>query len=195
MSRVVPGISLTIARSSRSSRLTSDDLPTLGRPTIATAVSGSGALGARLARAGSRAHDLVEQVADAVAVLGGDLDDRLEAEREELDRATRAPARSSVLLTARSPARRALRTRCGNLLVARHEPLAPVDDEAPRRRRDVERPQPVLDDQFVQRIRSRAEHSAGIDEREAAVAPLGRRRQSCRGSSRRPAPRSTGGCR
>ena len=45
-SRVVPGMSLTRTRSSRSSRFTSDDLPTLGRPTIATAVS-SGALVAR----------------------------------------------------------------------------------------------------------------------------------------------------
>ena len=34
-SRVVPGTSLTIIRSSRSKRLTSDDLPALGRPTIA----------------------------------------------------------------------------------------------------------------------------------------------------------------
>ena len=38
-SRVVPGMSLTISRSSRSSRFTSDDLPTLGRPTMATAIS------------------------------------------------------------------------------------------------------------------------------------------------------------
>ena len=38
-SRVVPGTSETIIRSSRSNRLTSDDLPAFGRPTIATAVS------------------------------------------------------------------------------------------------------------------------------------------------------------
>ncbi len=38
-SRVVPGRSLTRTRSSRRRRLTSDDLPTFGRPTIATATS------------------------------------------------------------------------------------------------------------------------------------------------------------
>ncbi len=47
VSRVVPGMSLTIARSSFSNRLSKDDLPTFGRPTIATRVSrsftGSGA--------------------------------------------------------------------------------------------------------------------------------------------------------
>ena len=38
-SRVVPGMSLTSTRSSRSNRLTSEDLPTFGRPMIATPVS------------------------------------------------------------------------------------------------------------------------------------------------------------
>ena len=38
-SRVVPGTSETIIRSSRKSMLTSDDLPAFGRPTIAIAVS------------------------------------------------------------------------------------------------------------------------------------------------------------
>ena len=38
-SRVVPGMSLTSTRSSLSSRLTSDDLPTFGRPTMATVVA------------------------------------------------------------------------------------------------------------------------------------------------------------
>ncbi len=47
-SRVVPGMSLTITRSSRSSRFTSDDLPTFGRPTIATRRSRSGVCGRRL---------------------------------------------------------------------------------------------------------------------------------------------------
>ena len=79
VSRVVPGVSLTIDRSSWSSRLRSDDFPTLGRPTMATAVS-SGSGRARRRRAGSRCDDLVEQVADAFAVLGRHLDHRLESE-------------------------------------------------------------------------------------------------------------------
>jgi hypothetical protein len=36
--RVVPGISLTIARRSRSNALISDDFPAFGRPRIATAI-------------------------------------------------------------------------------------------------------------------------------------------------------------
>ena len=40
LSRVVPGRLLTIDRSSRSNRLSSDDFPTFGRPTMATATSG-----------------------------------------------------------------------------------------------------------------------------------------------------------
>jgi hypothetical protein len=39
VSLVVPGISLTIDRSSLSRRLRSDDFPVFGRPTMATAVS------------------------------------------------------------------------------------------------------------------------------------------------------------
>ena len=82
-----PGMSLTIDRSSRRSRFSSEDLPTFGRPTMATAVSGSGALiSAVAADRRKRCDDLVKQVADAFAVFGGHLDDGLESEAVELER-------------------------------------------------------------------------------------------------------------
>ncbi len=65
-SRVVPGISLTSIRCSCSNRLTSDDLPAFGRPTIATPISFGGAsraavvlglfLGARPCRSAARSR-------------------------------------------------------------------------------------------------------------------------------------------
>ena len=86
VSRVVPGMSLTIDRSSRSIRFSNDDLPTLGRPTMATAIGSVSAGAPRLAARGQPADHFVEQIAGALAVLGGDLHDRLEAEPIELDR-------------------------------------------------------------------------------------------------------------
>ena len=75
-SRVVPGTSETIIRSSLQSRLTSDDLPALGRPTIATAVSRRSGSEVTRGAFGTCADDGVHQLADAHAVLGADLDDR-----------------------------------------------------------------------------------------------------------------------
>jgi len=59
---VVPGTSLTIIRSSRSNRLTSDDLPALGRPTMAMPTSpakGAGPGGTADSAAGS-AHRILD---------------------------------------------------------------------------------------------------------------------------------------
>ena len=74
-SRVVPAISLTTMRSSLRSRLTSDDLPTLGRPMIATFVS-SGSAGAsdlptarRLTTASSRSPTPVP-CSEAIGITG-----------------------------------------------------------------------------------------------------------------------------
>ena len=68
-------------RSSLSNRLTSDDLPTFGRPTMATRVFDVlRRRGSSRVPSGQRRDDLVEQIPDAVAVFGGNLDDRLEAE-------------------------------------------------------------------------------------------------------------------
>ena len=75
LSRVVPGRSWTTERSSPISRLNSVDLPTLGRPTMAT--EGTGAPARRPARfpatvGGQAGHHLVEQVPGAPAVEGAD---------------------------------------------------------------------------------------------------------------------------
>ena len=154
--------------------MTSDDFPTFGRPTIATATSGSGALGGRLARR-QAGDDLVEQLVDAVAVLGRDLERRLEAHPVELHGA--APAAAVVGLVdgehdGPSKHVKAL----GNLLVARHQPLPRVQDEDD----DVgvvQGLEPVLDDELVERVGGGAKQAAGVDQRERAVLPRRRRRQ------------------
>ena len=65
-SRVVPGTSETITRSRPTSRLRSDDLPTFGRPRIATRIA-SVPIATSLVPGQAR-DDLVEQVAGAVTV-------------------------------------------------------------------------------------------------------------------------------
>ena len=179
VSRVVPGMSLTIDRSSFSNRFSSDDLPTFGRPTIAT--GGLRRFVRRVAgargRAGKPRDDLVQQVADALAVLGGDLDDRLEAELVELDGRVRAPA--VVGLVDRHQDRRLRR-----LAAPRRSPRRPRPAlRAHRRRTQSPRsrwPAGRADDQLVQRIVAGAEHPAGIDQRERRPLPLGRLRNESR---------------
>ena len=82
-SRVVPAISLTIVRGSPAMALKSDDLPALGRPTMATGISAERRFGRLLHAARDGAGDLdqaVEQVADAEAVQGGERQRLAEAE-------------------------------------------------------------------------------------------------------------------
>ena len=192
VSRVVPGMSLTIERSSLSSRLSSDDLPTLGRPTMAIAVSSEVSL-AGLRPVRQRAHDLVEQVAHPLAVLGGDLDDRLEPHLVELEHAS---ARLLVvgLVDGQQYRRRRFPQGGGDLLVTGHEPFAAVHHE----HHDVcrlDRPLPLHDDQLVQRILAGAEHPPGIHQPERRLEPLGRfvdhiaRRAGDRGDDRPPGTR------
>ena len=177
VSRVVPGVSLTIDRSSWSSRLRSDDFPTLGRPTMATAVS-SGSDG-RVPPGRQPLDDLVEQVAHALAVLGRHLDDRLEPELVELDRAAAGPL--VVGLVDRHQDRDGGRSEPrGNLLVPRNEPLASIYNK----NNDVgrfERAPAGQDDELVQRIGAGAEHAARIDQREDNSLPLSRLRDHVAG--------------
>ena len=130
-------------RSSRSRRLTSDDLPALGRPTIAIAVSAarrsrSGVVGRapvrrRSLRSGSVCEaklldDHLEQIADALAVLGADLDDGVEAQPIQLERAGAGAA--VVGLVDREDDRHAGIARgLGDVLVAGDQALAAVDHE------------------------------------------------------------------
>ena len=66
-SRVVPATSLTSMRSSRRMRLTSDDFPTFGRPTIAMRGSGSSAFCSSDFAVGQPLDHFVEEIADAHA--------------------------------------------------------------------------------------------------------------------------------
>ena len=74
--------------------------------------------------------DFVEQFGDARAVLGRDLEHRLEAELKELHRRRLRARLSSVLLMARMTGTPGLPQLAGDLLVAGHQPFAAVDDEA-----------------------------------------------------------------
>ena len=82
-SRVIPASGPVIIRSSPSIRLTSVDLPALGRPTIAS-LSGAAfvvllVLGFDLRRASTMRPQRLEQVDDAFAMLGAERDRLAEA--------------------------------------------------------------------------------------------------------------------
>ena len=84
VSRVVPGTSETITRSSPRSAFRSDDLPTFGRPRIATRIASSPTIA--LVPAGQPRDDVVEQVARPVAVERGERHRVAEPEAVELER-------------------------------------------------------------------------------------------------------------
>ena len=191
-SRVVPGISLTIIRSSRSNRLTSDDLPAFGRPTIATddlgrtgpvivaAAARRAVVVARLParrpvarRAGTRCDDRVEQVADALAVLGRDLEHRVEAELIELERAGLGPL---VVGLVDGEDDRPVRPARTTLAISRSPGTSPSRPSTTRTRRSAvrDRALPAFEHELVQRILAGAEHAAGVDELEARALPLRR---------------------
>ena len=127
-SRVVPGTSETIARSSPSSALSSELLPTFGRPMIASASSPScvafGASG------GKQLDDAVEQVAGAFAV---DRRNRNRLAKAQARRIRRAPTHSAFGdsdLLATSDDRAALATQnLRDVFVERMQAGLRVDDE------------------------------------------------------------------
>ena len=79
-----PASRSTIMRSSRSNRLTSDDLPALGRPTIATETS-TGFSGDTVVVPRQPLDHRIEQIADAVAVFGRDLVHGIEPQLIQLE--------------------------------------------------------------------------------------------------------------
>ena len=174
-SRVVPGVSLTTTRSSLSRRFTSDDLPTFGRPTIATGSLLGHAPRPSAARArpsGEPLDDHVEQIADACRHA-----------RRPPGRVARSPAHRT---RRRAPARACRRvllmaSTTGCPLWRSVEAISSSPGTSPRgrrRRRPAGRPTrrrgcPWLDHELMQRVLARAEHAAGVDEREADTLPLG----------------------
>ena len=125
-SRVVPGTSETITRSSPSSAFRRLDLPTFGRPRIATRIASSPTSCGPLP--GSMRDDRVEQVARAVAVQRRERDRVAEAEPVELERARVLP-RVVDLVREQEHRLAGAAQDLGQLLVARRDPRARVDDE------------------------------------------------------------------
>ncbi len=169
-SRVVPGTSETITRSRPSSAFRSDDLPTFGRPRIATRIASSGSSGRTPPSLLEAIDEIVEQVAGAVAVHRGERDRVAEAEPVELERVRLL--RGVVDLVRQDEhglVREAEDLR--DLLVARRRADARVDDEE----HEV-----GLLDRLARLVRDRARDlgvvrdvdPAGVDHEEAAAVPL-----------------------
>ena len=85
-SRVVPAMGETMARSCPVSAFSSVDLPTLGRPMMATLMAGASSARRLVGIPGEAGGHVVEQRVDADAVLGGNGKDVGDAERVELVR-------------------------------------------------------------------------------------------------------------
>ena len=142
----------------------------MGRPTIATAISSGSASGTALAPGRQTLDHLVEQVPGSQPMLGGNLDDRLEAQAVELGRGIFRPA--IVGLVDGDEHRDVRRTQAvGNLLVGGDEAFPAIHNE----HNEIGRRQsllPLLDDERVQRIGARPEESSGVDERKRRAQPL-----------------------
>ena len=152
--------------------MTSDDFPTFGRPTIAMRGSGSSAFCSSDLLFGQPLDDFVEEIADALPVLRGDLHHRLEPQLVEIERAR---FRALVVgLVDRDDDRAAL---CANRLrdfeIGRHQPLAAVDDEH-EQRRIFERAPAMLEHLLLKRILALAEHAGRVGQQKRHVAPVGR---------------------
>ena len=168
-SRVVPATSVTITRSSPSSRFTSEDLPTFGRPIRASRVACSSSLSAR---SGQALDDQVEQVARAEA-LGGRHRHRV-AEAEPVELAPRAPVwrASSTLLAATITGTPPPRSSLRQLGVAGTQARAGVHHEQ-REVRALERDQRLAPDLLGHLVLAREVHAAGVHQREADSVPVG----------------------
>ncbi len=170
-SRVVPGISETITRSRPSSELRRLDLPTFGRPRIATRIASSGSSGRPCAPCSSSdSRIIVEEVAGAVAVQAGERNRVAEAEPVQVER-ERVLARVVDLVREHEhrPVRLAQDLR--DLLVAGRDPRLRVDDE--------EDEVGLLDglarlvrDRPRERCRIGDVDAAGVDEQEPFRVPL-----------------------
>ena len=169
VSRVVPGMSLTIDRSSRSNRFTQRRLADV-RPADDRDRGLSGFAAAPAAWRCLRGAGRPSRRAGRPRPRRAPRRSRRPARtRGCRTRPTRPRARlSSVLLTAIITGAFTRAERAGDLFVARTPAL-----RVHRRRRQRDPPSAMrspalLDDEFVQRIVARAEHPAGVDERNGA---------------------------
>ena len=167
-SRVVPGCSETITRSSPSSAFSRLDLPTFGRPEDRDA--DRALLDLLRAGAGKHRHDRVEQVAAAVAVYRRDGDRVAEAEPVELER-EHVLARVVDLVREEEHGLVGAAEDRGQLLVAGHHAGPRVGDEED----EVgfgDRGLRLLGDRARQRRRVGDVDAAGVDQQEAVPVPL-----------------------
>jgi hypothetical protein len=166
----VPGTSLTIIRSSRSSR---------GR------YRRRGIRGVRARRRGAGPRqpldDGIQQIADTLAVLCGDLEHRVDPQLMELQHGR--PRTTIVGLVDRKERRLvSLPRHLGDLPITRHQPLTSIYHED-KQIGVAYRAAPAFEHQFVERILAGAEHSAGVGQLEVRSLPLDRLRDDvARGS-------------
>ena len=192
-SRVVPGTSETIVRSAPISALKSDDLPTFGRPRIATRIASSPTRRPRLAAVLEPRDDLVEQVAGAVAVHARERDRVAEPEPVELERERLLRAGRRSCSRARAPACATLR----RISASSSSPGVTPARASTTKQHEVglgDRRARLLDDRARDRVLARDVDAAGVDRAGSACPPTRRRapcgRASCRSSRARP-PRAT----
>ena len=166
-SRVVPASSETITRSSPRKRLTSEDLPTFGRPiTARRTVSASGSLIA----CRQQLDDPVEQISRAESLCSGHGERIAESEPVELGRQRHLG--DAVALVRRHDARqRRASQQIGELLVAGPHAGARVDDQHRHLRVRQSRAR-LLADRAGERVVVLEVHPAGIDQLEPASVPL-----------------------
>ena len=180
-SRVVPGTSETITRSSPSKALSRLDLPTFGRPRMATRIASSptscGPLpGSMITTASSRSP--VPWPCWAESGTGSPSPSRWNS------KASASWSGSSILFASRITGLRALAEDRRELLVARRDPGARVDDE---------QDQVGLCDRGVRLIGDRARDrrlvgdvdAAGVDQPEALAVPVGDELLAVAGDTRR----------
>ena len=169
-SRVVPASSLTTTRSSPAALFSSEDLPTFGRPRIATRRGSADLVLGDRRDVGQHLHDLVEQVGDAAAV---DRRDRVRLAE------TQVPQRGGLGLVAgvvdlvgdEEDGLAALAEQLHDVLVGRGRADHRVDDEQ-HDVAEVDRDLGLRGDGRVDAA-GVGLPAAGVDEREAAVHPLG----------------------
>ena len=167
-SRVVPATGETITRSEPAKRLSSEDLPTLGRPIRARRMASSASSDSASLRRERR--DPVEQVAGAQALRGGDGDRLAQPQRVEL-RGQREVLGGVDLVGGHQHRQRGAAQQLGHLLIAGAQAGPGVNDE--HRRVGVgQRGAGLVLDLARQRVVVLQVDAAGVDQRQHAPVPL-----------------------
>ena len=147
--------------------MTSEDLPTFGRPISARrSVSGAG----RRLRGGQQLHDPVQQIARAEPLRGRHRQRLAQPEAVQLRRQRQIGDRVALVGDDHARHRRAAQ-QIRELLIAGAHPRARIDHQH-RHLRFGEARARLLADRAGQRILVAEVHAAGVDQRERASVPL-----------------------